>query len=357
MRPHQVTILDVSKDAGVSPATVSRVLNHNTRVDPVLKDRVLDSVQRLNYFPNANAQSLKTRSTYEIGFLVSDIANFHYSTIAREVEDIISPHNYNLLLCSTDETKSREYVYLQMMRRRHVDGLIINPTCWNNSAIVALSQVIPVLLMHRRINDKGFRGDIIETDGALACKLLTLELLRAGHRKIYCVRGPDAYINAIERFQGFVDAMQEYGIQVDESYPYVFDGKFTAAGGKLAVERMLQFSDPPTAIISENNMSTIGILRQLLHYGIRIPEDISLVSHDQIDNMELFNVQPVTATYDLHAIAQCAGKALLERIHEPATNTREFLFPPVLAAGNSIAPPSPHVGEKLRSALEKADRH
>lgn len=352
MQSQSVTILDVARSAGVSPATVSRVLNNNSHVDPALKERVLESVQKLGYFPNANAQSLKTRSTHEIGFLVSDISNSYYGTIAHEIENIVSPQNYNLILCSTDESQAREYAYLQTMRRRRVDGLIINPTCLNDKAVISISKTVPTLLMNRGIGGNDFRGDFIDTDGYTGCKLITSELLRAGHRKIYCVRGPYIYSNAIARFQGFVDAMMDYGIVVDDDYPYVFNGQFTIEGGRLAIKNMLRFPDPPTAIVSESNMSTIGILQQLLRYKINIPDDISMCAHDQLDNMDLFATHIVTATYDLRAIAQCAGKMILERMHNPLPVIQQFTFPPTLTQGNSIAPPSSSLPLKLRGISE-----
>lgn len=347
MQVRRITILDVAKDANVSPATVSRVLNNNSRVDASLRERVLRSTQKLGYLPNANAQSLITHSTYEIGFLVSDISNSYYGAIARTVENIVNPQQYNLILCSTDEVQLRESTYLQMMVRRHVDGLILNPTCLNNEAISALSHSLPILLMNRKIDSPGFHGDLVDTDGYTGCKLLTEELLRAGHRKIYCVRGPEIYPNARERFRGFVDAMGEYGIEIDSDYPYVFDGHFTTEGGIQAVDHLLSFVDLPTAIISESNMSTVGIMQRLLEYHIHVPEDISLAGHDQIENMQLFTTCPCSAVYDLQAIAQCVGTAILERIENPALDMRQYIFSPTLQQGNSIAPPSATLSRKL----------
>lgn len=352
MQNQTITILDVAKDAGVSPATVSRVLNHNLHVDPALKDRVLASIQKLNYLPNANAQSLITRNTYEIGYLVSDISNSYYSMIAHDVESIVSREKYNILLCSTDEKQQQEYIYLQTMLRRHVDALILNPSCLNNDLIVKISKSVPVLLMNRKIDNAAFHGDFVDTDGYLGCRLLTEALLQAGHRRIYCVCGPEFYPNARERFRGFVDAMAEHGITVDDSYPYVFNGQFTIQGGKAAVEQLRHFSEPPTAILSENNMSTVGILQQLRRYHISIPGDISLASHDHIDNMELFSAQPVSAVYDLGEIARCVGTAVLQRIRNFNMENRSYIFSPSLSEGNSIAPPSDTLAARLAAVAD-----
>ena len=357
MQVHRITILDVAKDANVSPATVSRVLNNNSHVDVVLRERVLQSIKKLGYIPNANAQSLITHNPYEIGFLVSDISNSYYGAIARTVENIVNPQQYNLILCSTDEGQLRESTYLQTMVRRHVDGLILNPTCLNNDAISALSHSLPILLMNRKIDSPNFHGDLVDTDGYTGCKLLTKELLRAGHRKIYCVRGPEIYPNARDRFQGFVDAMRESGIEVDGSYPYVFNGHFTIEGGIQAVDYLFSFTEQPTAILSESNMSTVGIMQRLLDYHIRVPEDISLAGHDQIENMQLFATCPCSAVYDLQAIAQCVGTAILERIQDPGLDMRHYVFEPSLQHGNSIAPPSSTLSEKLRNAALARNVH
>ena len=347
MQVRRITIVDVAKDADVSPATVSRVLNNNSHVDVALRERVLRSIKKLGYLPNANAQSLITHNTYEIGFLVSDISNSYYGAIARTVENIVSPQQYNLILCSTDEGQLREATYLQMMVRRHVDGLILNPTCLNNDAICDLSHSIPILLMNRKIDDPNFHGDLVDTDGYAGCKLLTEALLHAGHRKIYCVRGPEIYPNARNRFRGFVDAMREHGIEVGPRYPYVFDGHFTAEGGVQAVDHLFSFSDPPTAILSESNMSTVGIMQRLLEYHVDVPEDISLAGHDQIENMQLFAARPCSVVYDLQAIAKCVGTAILERIQNPALDMRQYTFSPTLQHGNSIAPPSSTLSRRL----------
>ncbi|CDC68124.1 transcriptional regulator LacI family [Oscillibacter sp. CAG:155] len=197
----------------------------------------------------------------------------------------------------------------------------------------------------------------MDTDGYTGCKLLTKELLRAGHRKIYCVRGPEIYPNARDRFQGFVDAMRESGIEVDGSYPYVFNGHFTIEGGIQAVDYLFSFTEQPTAILSESNMSTVGIMQRLLDYHIRVPEDISLAGHDQIENMQLFATCPCSAVYDLQAIAQCVGTAILERIQDPSLDMRHYVFEPSLQHGNSIAPPSSTLSEKLRNVALARNVH
>jgi len=346
MSQHSVTIFDVAKAAGVSSATVSRVLNKNPHVLPALQSRVMEAAQELGYIPNTNAQSLKTHNTHVIGFLVSDISNSYYSSIVRLVEDIVNLEQYNLIICSTGESRTREQAYLEMMQSRKVDALVLNPTCLNTQAVLDISRDIPTLLLNRSIDGPGFRGDIIDTDGYRGCYDLTKELLEHGHRKIYCVHGPMFLPNARDRFHGFIRAMSTCGIEVTEDYPYLFDGQFTFQGGVDAVSHFFRFSDYPSAIISQNNLTTLGILAQLKADGIRVPEDISLVSHDRSDNMELMRVCPTVATFDIQAIAKQVGTSILERIRDPELPNRRYLFEPTIVRGNSVGSPSVSLSQK-----------
>lgn len=352
MKNQPVTLIDVAKYAGVSASTVSRVLHQNPKVDEVLRQRVLHAVQVLKYQPNANAQSLKTNHTYVIGFLVSDISNPYYGIIARTIENIISPRNYNLILCSHAELPERESSYLTMLMQRHVEVLVINPTCENNSQLAQLSSYIPTITMNRKVIHPDFVGDYIDTDGYAGCYALAKRLLAAGHRDIYCVHAPFKYPNAVDRFRGFVDAMAEYGITVDENYPFLFDGKFTEQGGVNAIRHMASFSSRmPTAILSLSNLSTLGILEMLQKCGISIPQDVSVATHDQIENSGLFRWRPETATYDLQEIAETVGNLILYRVQNRETKPVQKIFEPIILHGNTIAHPSNTLGAKLIDAL------
>ena len=335
----RATIKDIAREANVSLATVSRSLNHDPCVTDAMRTRVLETAKRLGYVPNTIAKSLKTNSTYTIGFLVSDISNSYYISIARSVEDIVSSQNYNLMLCSTGNRKERELDYLQMLMSKNIDGLILNTTGRNNDFVLEMSKKTPMVLLNRRIMAPEFRGDLIDTNSYLGCYRLTKQLLALGHRKIFVVRGPAHLSNSFERFQGFVDAMGEAGIQVDKTYPYLYTGEFTLQSGVEAIRHMCALEDWPTAILSQNNMMTIGILEELRRKMIRIPEDISLVSYDSINNMDLMTTRPTSATFDMAAIGEQVGQSILSRIKNPEMPCREYIFDPTITPGNSLGIP------------------
>lgn len=335
----QATIKDIAREANVSLATVSRALNHDPCVTDAMQARVMETARRLGYVPNSIAKSLKTNSTYTIGFLVSDISNSYYISIARTVEDIVSRQNYNLMLCSTGNRRDRELDYLQMLMSKNIDGLILNTTGLNNDFILKMNKKTPIVLLNRRIMHSEFKGDLIDTNSYLGCYRLTKQLLAMGHQKIYVVRGPVHLSNSFERFQGFIDAMNESGITIDNSYPYVYTGEFTLKSGEDSIRHMQQMSDMPTAILSQNNMMTMGILKELRRSMIRVPEDVSLVSYDSINNLDLMTIRPTCACFDMAAIGERVGQSILSRIKDPEMANREYIFDPMITPGNSLGIP------------------
>lgn len=335
----RATMKDIAREANVSLATVSRALNHDPCVKDAMQARVLDAAQKLGYVPNSIAKSLKTNSTYTIGFLVSDISNNYYISIARTVEDIVSRQGYNLMLCSTGNRQDRELDYLRMLMSKSIDGLILNTTGLNDAFVLEMNKKTPMVLLNRRVMAPEFRGDLVDTNSYLGCYQLTRQLLALGHRKIYAVRGPAHLSNSFERFQGFADAMGESGITVDQQYPYVYTGEFTLQSGVEAIRHLCAMQDRPTAILSQNNMMTIGILEELRRSMITVPEDISLASYDGINNMDLMITRPTSARFDMTAIGERVGQSILARIKNPEQPGQEYIFDPTIVQGNSLGIP------------------
>jgi len=342
----KITIRDVAKAAHVSVATVSRVLNNNVHVNSETKKRVTDSIEKLGFIPSSNAQSLKTSTTHTIGFLASDISNVFHSTIARGIEDIVNEENYAILLCSTGENPSRELSYLKMLVSKNIDALIINPTGSNAQFLYELSRKIPTILLNRRVSYSNFDYDFFDTNGYKGSYLLTKQLLTLNHRRIFVISGPNHLSNAISRFQGFTDAMKEAGITVDESYPYVFDGQFSFEGGVHAIDYLCSLPEYPTAILSQNNLSTQGALYALKQRNISIPEDISIVSHDELSNWDFMSIRPTHVIFNTPYIAEQIGHRILARMKTPSLPSQEFIYEPIIIPGNSVTIPTDHLARR-----------
>lgn len=331
-----VTIKDVARHAEVSIATVSRVINKNYYVSPETSEKVLQAINKLNYYPNSVARSLKNNSTLTIGFLVSDISNGYFISVIRAVEDIINKENYNIIVCSTSDKKDEELVYLKLLMSKQVDGLVINTSGKNDEFITSLSKQTPIVLLNRKITQNGFKGDLIDSDNTQGAYALTKHLLSFGHYKIGVINGNLMVSTGGERFTGFKKAMQEVGIEVDDGYRYRYDGDFTMDSGYKGAAKLMESEDRPTAILSMNNAMTIGALKYFRNNGINIPGDISVACYGNIDNIELMYTQPSIVTLNPVTIGHKIGEFMLERIKDDKLSNREFIYSPQLVPGNAV---------------------
>ena len=330
------TIKDVAREASVSIATVSRVLNKTGNVNETLAIRVNNAVEALQYSPNNVARSLKTASTKTIAFLVSNISDPFFITIGRGIEDYIKEYNYTLMVCSIDQSPEKEKEYLKLLREKQVDGIIINTTGLINDTITDLSRQMPIVLSNRQIENSSFLGDFVDNDNIGGIITLTKHLTALGHRKIGLINGPSYLSTAQERFKGFSIEMKRHGIDVDKDYPYLYEGFFTKEDGYRGTQKLLSMDNPPTAIIGMSSEGALGALRYCHTNGIRIPEDVSLVAFGNIENQELLYVDLTIATTNLKGIGNKMGELLIERIQlKGEAPNREVRFVTSLSEGNS----------------------
>jgi len=338
-RKNNATLKDVATLVGVSNATVSRVLNNSAYVSEDIRKRVEAAVEELGYNQNIIAKSLKTNSTLTIAFITADISNPYMITVAKAVEDLIHVENYQLLVCSTQGDPKREIDHLKLQMGRNIDGLVINSTGYNNEYIAEISRRIPVILIHRDCNMPEFRGDLVDTDNEEGVYALTKHLISFGHSKIFVIKGDKHTSNNLKRFTGFCKAMAEIGIDVDDAYPYQFDGRFNEKCGIMAIEYLNSLPEKPTAVLGLNNTMTIGALKGLAAHNISIPDSISIVGYSGIDNRDLLAVRPTIHFTDPAEVGFAAGRALLERLKRDDFPNREFVLKGHMVCGNAVSAP------------------
>ncbi len=335
------TVKAVAKDAGVSVATVSRVINNISNVSPELVLAVNKSIQKLNYYPNSVARSLKFDSTLSIGLIISDISNSFFCFLARTVEDAIHSENYNMIVCSTDNRQDKELSYLRLLMGKKVDGIIINTTGKNDEMITSISHVLPVVLCGRKIHSPSFHGDFVDSDNEAGSYTLTRHLIGHGHRRIAIVNGQGNVSSAVERLAGFTRAMASIGVTVDEGYPYLYEGSFTDSNsGALAAGALLSLPNPPTAVIAMNNELAAGVLRYCNDRRIRIPQDLSVCSYGKIFNNDLLYVQPSYVSMEPSILGSRIASNMLERIAQKnQMDNRETRFDAHLVEGTAVSAP------------------
>ncbi len=333
----RATIKDVAKRANVSVATVSRVINGNYYVRPELREKVMKVIKELDYYPNSVAQSLKKDATYTIGFLVSDISNNYFTSIAKLVEDEIKVDDYNLIVCSTENNKDRELAYLKLLLSKKIDGLILNTTGMNDDYISSISNYLPIVLINRRIDHIDFIGDFVDSDNVYGGYTLTKNLISLGHRKIGVINGSQIVSTGRERFEGFIKAMAEIGINEDRLNLYRYDGNFDMESGYRGAAKLMESEERPTAIVIMNNEMALGALRYFRSHGINIPEDISVTSYGDIINSDLFYVQSTVVSQNTAIMGKKIADLIVERISKKnKVSNREIIYVPQLINGTSV---------------------
>nr|WP_054693313.1 LacI family DNA-binding transcriptional regulator [Desulfosarcina cetonica] len=251
-----VSIKDVAEAAGVSTATVSRVLADKPHVRSEVRDQVMAVVKQLNYRPNRVARNLRSRKSTIIGLIVSDIENPFFQQVSRAVEDAAHGQGYSVMLCNNDEDAEKEKKYLRLLRDENVAGIILSPTrqtADHFSEIVDLD--IPTVVIDRRVSN--VEVDNILIDNVQAAHAMTTHLLEHGYGRIGAIFGIGSTTGR-ERRQGYLKAFKEQNIQ--PSSDWVIHTNPRAEDGFTATLKLLQLPEPPNAILTSNSLLAAGAL-------------------------------------------------------------------------------------------------
>jgi LacI family transcriptional regulator len=319
-----ITIHDVAKLAEVSVATVSRVLNGYTTVDPLLADRVRIAAASLKYQPSKAARILAGSRSSLLGLLVTDIQNPFYMDLIRGVEEVARQHGYLLVICNTSEDSRQEEQYIQVLAAEAVAGAIIVPTQGRLPSLDLLkARRIPVVAVDRRVNDRFI--DAVLIDNVAAAREAVAHLITNGYRRIGMVTGPRAATNTNERAQGYYQALQEAGIAFDPALEQR-GSLMSSDTGEVLTNTLLDLDPPVDAIFTTNNRLSTGALRVLYARNKRIPEDVALVCFDEIHWPVPNLVSITTVMQSAYELGCTAASRLMQRLQKPDAPKQEIIL-------------------------------
>lgn len=305
------TINDVAKRAGVSPVTVSRVINNAGNVSAATRKKVELAIEELGYVPSVMARSLRSKRTRTLALIVPDITNPFWTTVARGVEDTAQSRDYSVFLYNTDENPVKQQRCLDVVVAQRVDGVIIAPYDSDAQNLAQLrKRNIPTVIIDRRI--EGWDVDSVHGDSVSGAKTLVQHLISLGHERIAMISGPAKTSTAEDRVIGYCMALAEAGITLD--IRLIMRGEYRALSGEKLTRRVLDEGLDPTAIFAANNALAMGAVQALGKRGLRIPQDIALVCFDDLPNVSClfpFLTVVVQPAYDMGVHA---AKLLLSRL-------------------------------------------
>ncbi|NLG98750.1 MAG: LacI family transcriptional regulator [Chloroflexi bacterium] len=305
------TIRQVAEQAGVSTATVSRVLSGASRVSDELIKRVTTAAEKLNYHPNRTARGLRTQRSYTAALIIPDIENPFFTSIARGVEQILRAEGYSLILTNSDEDHRIEMQHLMQLHADGIAGVILAPTSQDARKYEQLVEAGMNLVAIDRIPRK-LRADSVSVNNQDAIYQATQHLYEMGHRHIGFISGLPNVSTARERRQGFDQAIKDLGITTLPEW--IQQGNFRQEDGFAAMNRILQLENRPTAVITANNMMTLGALKAIYQNKLVIPDDIAIVGFDDVEWAGSLNPPLTVIAQPTRELGQAAARLLLGRI-------------------------------------------
>lgn len=325
------TIREVALRAGVSPTTVSHVINNTRFVSPEARQRVLEVMEVLNYRPNVLARSLRRGETRTLGLILPDSANPFFAEIARAIEDTAFRAGYNVIFGNSENELEKEQVYVDVLVNKQVDGIIFVASGDHSPSLEDLVRNgLPVVVVDRKLTD--MEMDTVLTDNLQGGLTVVQHLLELGHRRIACITGPSHLTPSADRVIGYRQALETCGIAIDETI--ILRGDFHPRSGYQAAAEIIR-QQRTTAIFLCNDMMAIGALRALAEANLRVPEDISLVGFDDIELASYLTPPLTTIRQDKTALAEAALQLLLQRIAEPGLPARTRVLPTALVVRQS----------------------
>lgn len=273
------SIKDVAAQAGVSVATVSRVLNSHPSVSPDARTRVLAAVDALGYRPNAVARSLRTDQTRTLGLVISDVLNPYFTELARFVEEEARALGYSVIIGNADERPELQDHHVRTLLDRRIDGLLVSPADGDSPLMADVARAgTPMVFVDRWM--PGVDVPVVRADGRQAIRDLVAHLYALGRRRLAIIAGPAATTTGDERVEAFREALRAHELGLPEVY--IGQGDFQADSGRRVTERFLALPEPPEIVFAADNLMALGALDAIRAAGLRVPQDIGLAAFDDI---------------------------------------------------------------------------
>ena len=307
-----VTVKDVARRAGVSTATVSRVINNSPGIAAATRTRVLQVLEDTGYRMNNIARSLKTSHTRTIGFLVPEIVNDFFMNIAKGVEDTLRDAGYSLIICNANESIAGETDQLELLAEKCVDGIIIIPSTGQGEHYRRLTELaIPAVLVDRMV--EGFAADTVLVENREGSYAAIEYLIKQGTTRFGFIGGDLSLTTARERYEGFLKAFEDYALAADEEI--IKFGDFHVDSGYSLMGELMELPRPPGHIFIANYFMHIGATKYVIEHLQEIDRPVHFASFDDMELSSILGFSSVTVAQPMAEMGETAARLLLSRIN------------------------------------------
>jgi LacI family transcriptional regulator len=327
------TIYQVSELAGVSLATVSRVMNNNVKVSDKTKQKVLAAMKTLDYRPNTIAQSLASNRSNSIGVLVSALDGAFFGSMMRGIDEELRKAGKHAIITAGHSSEQVEKEGIEFLISRKCDALILHSEALSDEFLIDLSKgSVPIVLINRYIAE--IAENCLYLDNEVGGYIATKTVLEKGHRNIAYISGPMWKADAIGRMNGHKKALAEYGVKFTNALSY--EGDYLEQSGIDAINALLQNNQTFTAVVCANDMMASGAIDALREHGFRVPKGVSVMGFDNISFSRYLFPKLSTVNYPVLEMGEMAAKWVLKNVYQHKKLALTNIFTPELVLRNSV---------------------
>jgi LacI family transcriptional regulator len=329
------TIYEVSELAGVSLATVSRVMNKNAKVSEKTRDKVLAAMKELDYKPNTIARSLASNRSDSVGILVSELRGLFYSQIMSGIEEVLRASEKHVIIAAGHSKETEEIDGIEFLISRRCDALILHVESVSDDYLIELSKgPVPFVLINRHIPEISAR--CVSLDNEQGGYLSAKALLESGHRDIAYISGPLWKMDANERFKGHQRALAEFGAHYDETL--FFEGDYAETSGEEGLSQLLNQNKKFTGLVCANDYMASGAMSKAREHQLDLPADLSIVGFDNIIFASHLYPKLSTVNYPLDQMAKATANWVLKTVYNQKIEKVQNLFQPEFIERDSVVP-------------------
>ncbi|WP_019414961.1 catabolite control protein A [Paenisporosarcina sp. TG20] len=329
-----ITIYDVAREANVSMATVSRVVNGNPNVKPATRKKVLDVIKRLQYRPNQVARGLASKKTTTVGVIIPDISNIFYAELARGIEDIATMYRYNIILSNSDQREDKELQLLETMFGKQVDGIVFMSEHVSVDLLNMMDRSPVPIVLAGTIDSSGNMPSV-NIDYYQAAYDAVNRLLQNNNKRIAYVSGSlSTTINRAFKFTGYERALADAGLQLDNEL--VVESETTYDAGYTAFKTLNSIPNAPTAYFAGNDELAIGLIHGAQDAGLHVPNDIEVISFENSKLARMVRPELTSSVLPLYDIGAVSMRLLTKYMKKEKIEEKTVILPHRIEERNSV---------------------
>ncbi len=327
------TIYEVAKLAGVSLATVSRVMNDSGKVTPKTRKKVLAAIAELGYIPNSMAQSLASRRSNSVGILIPELHGPFFGEMLSSVEKELRDAGKRVIITAGHSDENKERDCIEFLLGSSCDALILHVYSVSHDYLIELNKgPVPIIILNNHVPE--IAENCIYLDNEHGGYLATKALLDHGHRKLAYISGPSWKVDSFKRLTGHKKALQEYGLVIDEKL--IVEGDFEEASGRVAMTKLLSLNMPFTGVVCANDEMAAGAMDTARKQGLNVPDDISIIGYDNVSFTRYLHPKLSSIGCRIREMGQMAARCVLKNAYGQTDLEIQNTFKPRLVLRDSI---------------------